>query len=109
VKTILIPAAAVLMLSTASAAAQPAVPTVSIAYADLNLATAQDAHTMALRIRDAAGRACNGHLDNNGFDTIVANQECVHRAIVEAVAKLGAPLVTADFDGPPARGLLAQR
>lgn len=108
-KTTLILAAAVLMLSAASAAAQPAVPTVSIAYADLNLATAKDAHTMALRIRDAAGRACNAHPDNNAFDTIVANQECVHRAIGEAVAKLGAPLVTAEFDGPPARRLLAQR
>ncbi len=108
-KTTLILAAAALAFSAAAATAQPAAPKVSVSYADLNLASAADAHTMALRLRNAAGRACNSDPDNNSFDTIVAGQDCVHRAIAGAVAALGAPLVTAEFKDHADRRQLAER
>lgn len=76
-------------------------PTVSVAYADLDLNQAKDAAIMLKRIRRAAGEACRQSPSyvGNDIDTILRVNACYREALARAVAGLDAPKVTEAFAG----------
>ena len=80
-------------LAMASTEAQ--VPTKTVSYGDLNLASPQGAAALYWRITRAAQEVCGpakqagSHFPRPGF------RECVQRAIAEAVAKVDRPELSA--------------
>jgi len=84
-------------------------PSVSVAYADLDLRQAQDAATMLKRIRRAAGEACRQSpgLVGNDADTVLRARDCYRQAVARAVAGLNAPKVTQALGGQAQGPLLA--
>lgn len=74
-------------------------PTVSVAYADLDLTQAKDAAIMLKRIRRAAGEVCRQSPSyvGNDADTILRVNTCYRRALASAVAGLNAPKVAEAF------------
>lgn len=83
------------LLSVAPVLANAPVETrsVSVRYADLNLASAADAAALYHRLQGAARVVC-GYEDNN-FATLAYVQRCNRTAISDAVATVNAPLLSA--------------
>jgi UrcA family protein len=112
-KTSILATIALLSIAGPTLAAQPAAnapPTVSVAYADLDLNQARDAATMLKRIQRAAADACRqapGYVGND-TDTILRVDSCYRQALARAVAGLDAPKVTAAFAGRPGADRLAR-
>jgi len=99
-KTALLSALALLSIAGAVQAQTPAAPSVSVAYADLDLRQPADASVMLKRIRHAAGQACSQSpgLAGNDPDTVLRVRDCYHQAMARAVAGLNAPKVTQAFN-----------
>jgi UrcA family protein len=97
-KTAILSTLALLSFAGPAPAAPPA-PTVSVAYADLDLNKAKDAVTMLKRIQRAAGEVCRdapGYVGNDA-DTVMRVNACYRQALARAVAGLDAPKVTQAF------------
>jgi len=78
------------------ATAQTAPETRHVSYADLNLATPDDAKTLLTRIRVAAGAACGEENHSPLFPRAMAqHRACVTDAVSAAVERIDAPLVAA--------------
>jgi UrcA family protein len=112
-KTVISTTLALLVLGGPSLAAarspRPA-PTVSVAYADLDLNQAKDAAIMLKRIRRAAADVCREGPSHAGNDveTVERIDACYRKALADAVAGLNAPRVTEAFAPPTDHGRLAR-
>jgi UrcA family protein len=100
-KTAILSTLAMLSIADAALAAPGSPPTVSIAYADLDLNQPKDAATMLKRIQRAAADACRQAPDYVGNDTVTVLRvnACYRQALARAVAGLDAPKVTEAFAG----------
>ncbi len=72
---------------------------VTVRYGDLNLDNMVDAQVMMKRIRSAAHRVCSDVSDR--FDLAMRGPKCIDTTVNNAVARLGAPIVTAMNSGHP--------
>jgi UrcA family protein len=98
---------------TSVASAQTTQPTAAVTYADLDLSTKDGAQTLLKRIDDAALGIC-GPAPVHSSLTPTANtlhERCLREAVDGAVAKIGAPLLTALHTGTaePADATFAAR
>ena len=66
-------------------------PTLTVAYADLNLSDAKDAKVMLHRIRKAASEVCGAGAA--GYDATLRFETCHRETVERAVAALDAPAV----------------
>ena len=78
----------------AIAAADPSSASVTVKYADLDVASPSGALVLYERIRAAAQSACNYFW----FKTDADEARCVHNTIANAVAKVNQPALSAVFD-----------
>ena len=70
-----------------------------VKYGDLNLSNPQGAATLYHRIVAAAHQVCNYFDDDRSFEQVRANVDaCVHKAIVNAVTKVGRPELIAVYN-----------
>lgn len=90
-------------------AADPSSASVTVSYADLNVASRSGARVLYKRIQAAAQSACSYFL----FESDEEEALCVRRAIASAVAKVDQPALSAVFDANmqtlAAGSVLAQR
>jgi UrcA family protein len=107
-KTVLILAAALSAAITSAPAfaaprEAPAIPSVRVNYADLNLSDPRDAQVMLKRIRHAASLACSQSSDmvGNDSESIERSIACYRKTLAQAVAGLNAPKVTQAYGGQP--------
>jgi UrcA family protein len=86
--------AALGVLSTSAQAADQDVPSKTVKFADLNIATPDGAKALYNRIRVAAREVCG---KSAGGDPILsqATSGCINEAIDNAVKKVNAPYLTA--------------
>jgi len=97
--------ASLIFASIASIAAAPAAlaepgrmtVSVSVAYADLNLANPRGAQTMLHRLEAASDKACGGRPAPRFHKQWQQYRACTNEALSKAVAEIDAPLVTALF------------
>jgi len=98
-------AAALLMAGPAGAQSidDSVVKSVTVSYADLNLAQDQGAQTMFQRIKHAAATVCGAAPGLRELRADAAYEQCRKDAVSHAIAKLNATLVTQLADaGQPA-------
>ena len=79
---------------SAVSAADPSSASISVKYADLNIATPSGALVLYERIRTAAKNACNYFW----FKTDADEARCVQQTIAKAVAKVNQPALSAVYD-----------
>jgi UrcA family protein len=72
------------------------VPTVTVSYADLNVDHSEGAATLYRRIRVAAKDVCS-FLEGRDPDKVLLWEQCMHKAIADAVAKVDKPVLTAYY------------
>ena len=83
----------------AAYAADGAVPTVKVAYSDLNLASAQGNSALYARIVSAARQVCNAEdVDGRDLRGFVAAKACEANAIAQAVKSVPSPQLAALYD-----------
>lgn len=87
---------ALLGASVASAAQTLEGPSASVRFDDLNLATAQGANALLVRLRVAAHTVCDP-LDSKNLDLHMQWLRCYHRAVDDAVASVNSPEVNAVY------------
>jgi UrcA family protein len=87
--------AAALAASLSGAAAAPATQSVVVRYADLDLNRPQDVKVLYGRIQGAAGHACGEEYLTGSILPLPSWQQCVVRAVDEAVARLDRPTLSA--------------
>jgi UrcA family protein len=76
-------------------AAEPA-PSVTVAYADLNLASAQGANALYARIVSAAREVCGaGEVDIRNLHSLADERSCESNAIAQAVQAVHNPALAA--------------
>jgi UrcA family protein len=89
-------------------AADPSFASITVKYADLNIASRSGALVLYERIRAAAESACSYFV----FETDGEEARCVHNAIASAVAEVDQPALSAVFHAKfktlPVRTLLSQ-
>lgn len=78
---------------SAASAADPTFASITVKYADLNLASPSGALVLYERIRTAAQSACNYFW----FETDAAEARCVQNTIASAVAKVDRPALSAVY------------
>ena len=88
---------ALAVLGASPALADEAVRSVKVSYADLDLNTQAGAATLYGRLRGAARQLC-GYEGTTFTDQAIWN-ECVKRAVGDAVAKVNSPQLTALYTG----------
>jgi UrcA family protein len=106
-----------LMMSLASmgaSAAAPAsggeVPVYHVNYADLDLAHRAGADALFARIKSAARRVCEPAAESEPFRFAqLREQRCIEKAIADAVADVGSPLLTDAYLGKASTITIAQR
>jgi UrcA family protein len=106
-----------LMMSFASmgaSAAVPAsggeVPVYHVNYADLDLAHRAGADALLARIKSAARRVCEPVAESEPFRFAqVREKSCIEKAIADAVANVGSPLLTDVYFGKASTIKIAQR
>jgi len=103
-------AALLVAAGAAQAGPPPSPPTVSVAYADLDLANRSDAALMLKRIRHAAADVCTRGpaFVGNDADTIRRIDDCFRQSVARAVAGLNAPLVSRAYAAKDADPVLAR-
>jgi len=74
-------------------AADPSSASISVKYADLNIASPSGALVLYERIRTAAQSACNYFW----FETDADEARCVHNTIAKAVSKINQPALSEVF------------
>jgi UrcA family protein len=79
---------------SAVSAAGPSFASITVKYADLNLASPSGALLLYERIRTAAQSACNYFW----FETDAAEARCVQNTIASAVAKVDRPALSAVYN-----------
>jgi UrcA family protein len=79
---------------SAVSAADPSSASVTVKYADLNIASPSGALVLYERIRAAAQSACSYFWFNTDADEV----RCVHNTIAKAVAKVNQPALSAVYD-----------
>lgn len=79
---------------TTVSAADTSSVTITVKYADLNIASPSGARVLYERIRAAAEAGCRYYLFANEEDAA----RCVHDAIANAVTKVNQPALSAVFD-----------
>jgi UrcA family protein len=90
-----IAAAAILAVAAPAAAQITETPiSVSVSYADLDLGHAVGARVLFERIKSASIRACGGAPDVRVLKQRLAFNQCVEAATSQAVAQVGAPILT---------------
>jgi UrcA family protein len=82
------------LASSAVSAADPNPVSITVKYADLNIASPSGARVLYERIRAAAQGACSYYW----FKTDADEARCVHDAIASAVGKVNQPALSAIFD-----------
>jgi UrcA family protein len=80
--------------SAVSAADDPHPVSITVKYADLNVASPSGALVLYERIRAAAQAACSYYW----FKTDADEARCVHNTIANAVSKVNQPALSAVFD-----------
>lgn len=93
---------------SAASAADPSSVSITVKYADLNIASPSGARVLYERIRAAAQAGCRYYL----FATEEDEARCVHNAIAGAVTKINQPALSAVFDakfGTPGRTTLVSQ
>jgi UrcA family protein len=93
---------------SAVSAADPQSVSITVKYADLNIASPSGARVLYERIRAAAQAGCGYFL----FETDADEARCVHDAIATAVIKVNQPALSAVFDARfkvPARTTLVSQ
>jgi UrcA family protein len=83
---------------TAHAATEPA--QVSVSYADLDLSRRAGAETLLARLQAGAGRVCGTEQGKRTLPERKLQSACLKQAMDGAVARIGAPLVTALYGQP---------
>jgi len=81
-------------LSTVSAADDPHPVSITVKYADLNVASPSGARALYARIRAAAQNACSYYW----FKTDADEFRCLHNTIARAVSKVNQPALSALLD-----------
>jgi UrcA family protein len=79
---------------SAVSTADPSSASVTVKYADLNIASPPGARVLYERIRAAAQNACNYFW----FETDADEARCVQNTIAKAVAKVNQPALTAVYN-----------
>ena len=94
-----------------TAAESDAVPHALVKYGDLDLSNPQGARALYNRIAAAAGEVCKSYtIDSRNLTTQMQVRACVHKAIAEAVIKVGRPELAAIYGaktGRPVSTLMA--
>ena len=87
-------------LTTVSAAADSTdAPTVVVQYGDLNVSSPQGAAALYHRIAAAASEVCDSFLlDSRNLISLVRLTACIHKAIADAVTKVGEPELVAIYN-----------
>ena len=86
--------------------AQTEPASVSVPYADLNLAANDGAARMLVRLEAASARVCEGHRQGmKGVAVEVRFRACRTTVLAQSIAQLGAPRVTALYAGRSATQL----
>jgi len=86
-------------------------PQITVKYADLNVSKPEGAAALYARIQQAARRVCLP-LDGGAVSSKARMGACVHKAIADAVAKVGKPTLFDAYNahnGQPAPIILAAR
>lgn len=107
----LIAAAAISASGSARAAdaAQPADPTVTVQFKDLDTASPAGARVLLRRIRNAAEAACGYAPDNRDIEARTAFDACYSHAVETSVRTLNLPALTAAASGADGRLILVYR
>ena len=84
---------------TFAATADDGVVSVRVPYADLNLQSPAGARTMLARLTTASHSACGSEPTITDLGRSELYRGCVSGTLDRAVRSLGAPLVTAAYDG----------
>lgn len=93
---------------TFAATADDGTISVSVPYTDLNLQSPAGARTMLARLTAASHTACGSEPAINNLGRAQLYRNCVSGTLDRAVRSLGAPLVTAAYDGAsPSSGQMA--
>jgi len=82
-------------------AAADGITTVSetVKYGDLNVSNPQGAATLYRRIVQAASNVCGSHdFDSRNLEPQASLKACVHKAIADAVTKVGQPQLFAIYN-----------
>jgi UrcA family protein len=75
-----------------AAADSTGVPTMIVKYGDLSVSNPQGAATLYGRIVAATRKVCDGfHVDSRDLGSQARLNACVHKAIADAVTKVGQP------------------
>jgi UrcA family protein len=72
------------------------VPTVTVSYADLNLDRPEGAAVLYRRIKVAGKDVCS-FLESRNPHMVLLWEQCMHKAIADAVAKVDKPVLTAYY------------
>lgn len=80
-----------------AAAGNPELLQITVPYGDLTVSTSQGAATLYNRIRIAAGEVC-WPLDHGDLSSKHKAADCAHKAIVDAVTKVGQPALFAVYN-----------
>jgi UrcA family protein len=83
------------LLANAVRAEQPALPQVTVSYADLDLSKPAGAQTLYKRIKSAASRVCGAGGRYTHLEGRKAWRNCYDTAIANAVAQIDRPTLTA--------------
>jgi UrcA family protein len=71
----------------------------SVKYGDLNVSNPQGAATLYQRIVKAANNVCGSHdVDSRNLESQASLNACVHKAITDAVTKVGQPQLFAIYN-----------
>ena len=90
------------------------VPQVVVSYADLNVSSPQGAAALYRRINAAASSVCEqSHSSDYRVDSPILLRKCEHRALRDAVNKVGGRLLIAEYNAHnrkplPQRAVVAQ-
>ena len=71
------------------------VPSVSVRYGDLNIASRPGAQVLLKRIEAAANTACGGAPDVRQLDRLASFEACRRSAVARAVVAVNSPVLTA--------------
>ena len=96
-------------LATVCTAAEANLPQMTVKYADLDISKPQGAAALYARIQQAARQVCLP-LDGAAVSSKARMGACVHKAIADAVAKVGQPALFDAYsahNGQPTQIILA--
>jgi UrcA family protein len=84
--------------TTSNAADEPFVPTVTVKYGDLDVATSQGAAILYRRIQFAADNVCWRMYDSDAAFK-QHKDSCLQKVIAKAVGQVNRPMLTAVYEG----------